>query len=185
MGTLLLAVFFWVTAALWLLLALRSLRDTFRLPRLPARSGGGEKRPRVSAVIAGRMTLPQLGAAVAAGVLLWGFYFAVGFRAFSKGMQANGLGSLLTIGLPLGVYALIAAGWPTLEALLPPGSVYSAAANPPVPLWAVGPAVIGGITLWMARRSLHHCDAELRRSQELAPARPVAFIVPNQLEAGP
>ena len=40
-------------------------------------------------------------AALAAGVLLWCLYFALGFRAFSRGMQANGLGLVLTLVLPL------------------------------------------------------------------------------------
>ena len=54
-----------------------------------------------SAVVAGQTTAPQAVAAVAAGVLLWGLYFTLGFRAFARGAQANGLGVLLTVGLPL------------------------------------------------------------------------------------
>ena len=37
----------------------------------------------------------QVLAAVSAATLLWGLYFALGFWAFSRGLQANGLGSLL------------------------------------------------------------------------------------------
>ena len=68
-------------------------------------------------------TVPQASAALAAAVILWGFSFVLGFRAFARGRQANGLGSLLTLGLPLLTVALAKAGWPGLAALTPPGSV--------------------------------------------------------------
>ena len=77
-----------------------------------------------SAVVAGRMTAGQAGAAAAAGVLLWGLYFTLGFRAFARGPQANGLGVLLTVGLPLAAYGLFRLDWPALAVLTPPGCVY-------------------------------------------------------------
>ena len=55
----------------------------------------------VAAVVAGKMDAGQALCALAAGSVLWALYFAVGFRAFSHGMQANSLGLLLTVGLPL------------------------------------------------------------------------------------
>src|SRR5262249_29836723 len=83
-----------------------------------------------AAVVGGRMSLPQAAAAVAAAVLLWSLYFALGFRAFARGAQANGLGMLLTLGLPLAAFALGRAGWGAAASWLPPGMVYGAAAPP-------------------------------------------------------
>jgi hypothetical protein len=60
----------------------------------------------LAAWLGGRLNTAQLAATIAAGVLLWGLYFALGFRAFVRGAQANGLGMLLTVGLPLGAFAL-------------------------------------------------------------------------------
>src|SRR5205823_443481 len=45
----------------------------------------------------GRMTSSQVLLSAAAGVILWGLYFAVGFCAFIRGMQANTLGLFLTL----------------------------------------------------------------------------------------
>ena len=68
----------------------------------------------IAAAVAGRMGPAQLAASLASGAILWGLYFALGFRAFSRGMQANGLGSLLTLGLPILAVGLHRAGWPIL-----------------------------------------------------------------------
>jgi hypothetical protein len=116
---------------------------------------------------AGQFALWQLVAAVAAGIILWRLYFALGFRAFSQGMQANGLGSLLTLGLPALTYVFFMAGWRWLGGLMPPGSVYGAVADEPVPYWIVGPVLLGVFTLIISRYALVHCDAELRRWYEL------------------
>ena len=74
----------------------------------------------LAAAVSGQAGLPQIVAAAAAGMLLWALYFVLGFRAFSRGMQANGLGLLLTLGLPLVAYAANQAGWQRLALLLPP-----------------------------------------------------------------
>ncbi len=116
-----------------------------------------------ASVVAGQSGLLQVGAALAAAVILWGAFFAIGFRAFASGAQANGLGSMLTLGLPLLVFALYQAGLPLLGDLLSPGFVYSAAARPPGLLWLIGPVVWGFGALWIARRALASCDADLRR----------------------
>src|SRR5204862_3896416 len=42
-----------------------------------------------AAVWAGQATGAQVLASIACGVILWGLYFAVGFWAFSRGIQAN------------------------------------------------------------------------------------------------
>ena len=96
-------------------------------------------------------------------MILWSLYFALGFRAFSRGVQANGLGLLLTVGLPLAAYGLTRLGGPLLGALTPPGLVYSANAPAGSLAWLVGPALLAGLTLAIARQSLRRCDAELRR----------------------
>ena len=85
----------------------------------------------VAAVVGGQAGLGQALAAAATGVLLWGLYFALGFRAFSRGLQANGLGMLLTLGLPLIAFGLYRCDWPGLATLFPPGSVYGVAARSP------------------------------------------------------
>jgi hypothetical protein len=113
-------------------------------------------------VLAGRLGIWQGVAALAAGVVLWGVYFALGFRAFARGLQANGLGLLLTVGLPMLAGGLYGLGQPVLAALLPPGNVYTSSAGPLSPGWLLGP-VLGGVTaLAVARRARACCDRDLR-----------------------
>jgi len=120
----------------------------------------------LAALVSGQANLPQVLAAVAASVLLWTLYFALGFRAFARGMQANGLGSLLTLGVPTVTYVLFVRGWPALGALLPPGSVFSALQGMPAS-WVIGPLAMGAGALWLSRRTLASCDADLRRWYDL------------------
>jgi hypothetical protein len=101
-------------------------------------------------------------AACAAGVLVWGLSFALGFRAFARGNQANGLGSFLTLGLPLVTFALARAGWPAVAALTPPGSVYFALTGSLGLAWLSGPLLMGGWVLFSARRSRASCEDDLR-----------------------
>ncbi len=115
-----------------------------------------------AAVLAGQTTPSRVIAAASAGVLLWGLYFALGFVAFSRGVQANGLGTLLTLGLPLAAVGLWRLGEPALAALTPPGSVY-AGMRPPSGLWFVGPVLAGVAALAVGRRALFTCDPQLRR----------------------
>src|SRR5205807_1952973 len=63
-------------------------------------------------------------AGLTAGLVLWGLYFAIGFWAFSRGLQANSLGALLTIALPLAAVGLAKSGQTSLMLLTPPGCVY-------------------------------------------------------------
>jgi hypothetical protein len=114
----------------------------------------------LAAAVAGRASVAQMTAAIAAGVVLWGLYFVLGFQAFSRGRQANGLGSFLTLGLPFGTFALTRAGWPHLAALSPPGSVYYALTGGPA--WLPAILVSGSLALvlgWVARQ---RCDRDLR-----------------------
>jgi hypothetical protein len=75
----------------------------------------------IAAVIGGRLSLPEASAVACASVLLWGLYFALGFHVFATGGQANGLGILLTVGLPLTAFALGKLGLTSLAALTPRG----------------------------------------------------------------
>lgn len=120
-----------------------------------------------AAAWAGQISPFQLIAALASSAVLWGLYFTLGFRAFSRGMQGNGLGSLLTLGLPLLALGLFRNGWPTLAALLPPGNVYAAAITPPTFPWALGPLSTGALALLLGRHARQNCDRELRRWYEL------------------
>jgi hypothetical protein len=122
---------------------------------------------------AGRAKAVQMLAALAAGMILWGLSFALSFRAFSRGHQANGLGMVLTLGCPLLAVALDRAGWPALAALLPPGSVYQAAAGMATASWPLGPLLAGVLTLAVARTALAHGDADLRRWYDLHHGRKV------------
>jgi hypothetical protein len=115
-----------------------------------------------AAAAAGRLGPLQALSALCGAALLWGLYFALGFRAFGKGREAGGLGLGLTVGLPLAAYGLYAAGWPLLGGLLPPGVVYRAGAEAASWLGLIGPTVCAALTLVVARRALRRCDAELR-----------------------
>jgi hypothetical protein len=116
----------------------------------------------VAALLAGRVGAVEVLAALAAGVVLWGLYFVVGFRAFSRGVQANTTGILLTVGLPVLTLVLYQKGLPALAALVPPGSVYRATAGELWGSWLPGPLLGGVFTLALARFSLARCEGELR-----------------------
>src|SRR4029077_8454473 len=94
--------------------------------------------------------------------ILWSFYFVLGFRAFSRGSQGNGLGMMLTVGVPLATYALFRAAMPMVAMLLPPGTVYGPVAGYPPMYWLLGPVLGAALTLFLARRTLARCDRELR-----------------------
>jgi hypothetical protein len=117
----------------------------------------------LASCIAGRTTVPQLFAALAAGAMLWGLYFTLGFRAFSRGMQANNLGMFLTLLLPLATYLVAQNVSVEAAAWLPPGGVYFGATQLPGLSWMLGPLAAGLLTLYLAKRSLAGCDADLRR----------------------
>src|SRR6202011_920059 len=101
--------------------------------------------------------------AAASGVVLWGLYFALGFCAFAKGLEANKLGLLLTVGLPVLACLIHSYGHPMLAALVPPGSVYQPTTTMPAATWLPGPLLAGGIMLLVGRRTLRCCDAGLRQ----------------------
>jgi hypothetical protein len=113
-------------------------------------------------VLSGQIGLDQMLVTLAAAVVLWGLYFSIGFRAFARGMQANSLGLLLAVGLPLGTLLLYHSDWRWLAPLLPPGSVFQPAHGSPLSWWP-GPLLGAVSTLALARFSLAHGDRELRR----------------------
>ncbi|HEV3116937.1 MAG TPA: hypothetical protein VGY58_07800 [Gemmataceae bacterium] len=116
-----------------------------------------------AAAVAGGIGVLQALAGLAAGVVLWGLYFALGFWAFSRGIQANKLGLLLTIGLPVLAFGFVKLGWPALSGLVPPGSVYHAAADvTPFSTWVAGVTLSGTLMLLMARWTMRHCETQLR-----------------------
>ncbi len=119
-----------------------------------------------AAVIAGQLAPVQAAAALASAVLLWALYFALGFRAFARGIQANRLGTLLTLGLPVAAVALYRAGWPALGGLVPPGAVYGAAGRLSGLVLLPGPLLFAGLTLLVGRRTLADCDRQLRQWYE-------------------
>ena len=125
-------------------------------------------------LLSGRATPVQVAGSVAAGILLWSFSFAVGFGAFSSGMQSNGLGALLTLGLPMIAAGLMRTSQPALAALVPPGAVYTALVEPPTWLWLLGPLLTALATMWLTRRVVGRCEGNLRdwyeRNQGTRPA---------------
>lgn len=120
----------------------------------------------IAALVAERSTLLQFAAALSAGTLLWALYFVVGFHAFARGAQANGMGMLLTLGLPAVVVVWPRAEWTELLALVPPGNVYLAAGGCELIAWALGAALTASLTLCLARRSLAQCQQQLRQWYE-------------------
>jgi hypothetical protein len=116
-----------------------------------------------SALAGGRLAVTGAAASGAAATLLWGLYFALGFRAFARGRHANGLGLLLTVGLPLAAFALGRLGWPEARSSLPPGMVYQAGAGSTGPAWLLACCLCAGAALLVARRSLAECDSRLRQ----------------------
>ena len=116
-----------------------------------------------AAAIAGRITWPQALAGMSSGVIVWCLYFALGFRAFARGVQANHLGVGLTLLLPMLTVLLANTAARPLAMLLPPGSVYFGAAEAPDLLWMIGLLASAALALMLARRSLAHGEADLRR----------------------
>jgi hypothetical protein len=114
-------------------------------------------------LLSGKALPGQVLVAAASGVVLWGLYFALGFCAFARGLQANRLGLFLTVGLPALACWIQSCGQPVLAALVPPGSVYQPTTTMPAASWLPGPLLAGAITLLVGRRTLRRCDANLRQ----------------------
>ena len=120
----------------------------------------------VAAMLGGKISFLALGGAIASSVVLWSLYFVLGFRAFTRGVQANSSGMLLTVGLPLATFVLFRMGLPAVAAILPPATVYGPLVGLSAWYWIPGPILAGAAALTIARRSLEQCDTELRRWYE-------------------
>lgn len=116
----------------------------------------------LAAWISQQTPLSHVLAAAASGVLLWGFAFSLGFRSFARGRQANRLGLLLTLGVPLISVLLVRGNYTSLAAFTPPGSVWHSLVIGPTLPWMVGAATIGGAALLIGARARRSCDRELR-----------------------
>lgn len=116
-----------------------------------------------ASVVAGRLPLAGALASLAAAVIVWGLYFALGFRDFSRGRNAHALGLVLTLGLPILAYALTSLGRPDLVAWIPPGGVQAAARSAGSWNWAAGVSGAGLLALAIGRAALTGCDNNLRR----------------------
>jgi hypothetical protein len=115
-----------------------------------------------AACYAGQLSGIQAIAAATTGVLLWALYFTLGFRAFARGFQANGMGMLLTVGLPLFAFLAAQAGWPMLAAVIPPGGVQAASRGVISGAGLGGAILAGAMALIVARRALRNCECDLR-----------------------
>jgi hypothetical protein len=115
-----------------------------------------------AAARSGRFSPPDALAAAAAAAVLWGCYFTIGFRAFAGGYQASGLGSALTIGLPLATFALVKSGWVAAATWTPPGLVYVPLSAGRGGAWTLPALVLGLTVVAVGRRSRRRCVADLR-----------------------
>ena len=116
----------------------------------------------MAALFGHKATVGQVLASFACGGLLWCLYFTIGFRAFSHGVQANGLGMVLTVGLPLLALGCSHFGLTWLVSLIPPGSMHAAGRQTMVG-WFLGPMIMAGLTLWLTKKALATCETDLRR----------------------
>jgi hypothetical protein len=120
----------------------------------------------IAAVWAGQMNYLQAAAALATGIVLWGLYFALGFRAFARGTQANRLGLSLTIGLPALAFFFQRLDWPIVAGLLPPGTVYHATVSIGSVAFYIGAVCSALLMLLVTRVALRQCEQQLRRWYE-------------------
>jgi hypothetical protein len=109
----------------------------------------------------GRIDLSQLLVSGSAGLLVWAFAFLLGFLAFSSGYQANGLGSFLTLGMPLIIFLVYHYLGPTWAMLFPQGIVYATLLNPVS--WPCLIIIPYTVLAWRMRRTaLRRCENDLR-----------------------
>jgi hypothetical protein len=122
----------------------------------------------LAGVISGRLDAEMLVCTLTASGVLWLCYFTMGFWAFARGVQANTLGSLLTLGLPA-VAATIALGMrhPEGMVVVPPGFVYAAMTRGFSWAWLAAVVSYGIAGLLLLRWTLRHADAFLRQWYDL------------------
>lgn len=115
----------------------------------------------LAALLSGQAPIPNVLVAAASGVLLWALYFSLGFWSFARGRQASGLGSALTLGLPLLCAITVRWAGTNAAAILPPGNVWLALRAGPGPTWLCALA-IGISALVIGQLAQIACDRELR-----------------------
>jgi hypothetical protein len=122
----------------------------------------------IAGAASGRLSPEQLVGTLIASTILWLVYFVLGFWAFARGVQANTLGSLLTLGLPM-IAGIVAAGLKLPEAMVivPPGFVYAAMTQEISVGWVIAVAAYGVAGVALLRWTLHHADGFLRRWYDL------------------
>jgi hypothetical protein len=112
--------------------------------------------------VSGRVAWYEAAAAAGGGAALWAFSFAVGFRAFCTGNQAGGVASLLTLGLPLLLFALLRASLDTLAGFVPTAACYLPLKTGLTASWAAGLMLTTAVAVWLGQQGLARCEAELR-----------------------
>ena len=117
--------------------------------------------------LSGKAAPAEALASVAGGAVLWCFFFAVGFRGFSTGNQTSGLASLLVLGSPLLLAALLKVGQSDLANLVPTGLVYLPFDGGLRPTWFASYLLYSAATVGLTRYGLARCDGSLRRWYDL------------------
>ncbi len=112
--------------------------------------------------ISGRAAWYEALAAAVGGAALWAFSFAVGFRAFCTGNQASGVASMLTLGLPILLFALLRTGLMTGAGFVPTAACYLPFSTGLTLSWAVGLILMTLAAIYLSRQGLARCDPELR-----------------------
>jgi hypothetical protein len=102
-----------------------------------------------------------VAAAVGAGVL-WAFAFAVGYRGFATGHQTNGIASVLTLGLPLLLYALWRVGLEGVASFVPTAAAFVPLKTGVTWAWAGGLVLTAAATGWLLRQGVGRCERDLR-----------------------
>jgi hypothetical protein len=115
-------------------------------------------------LVAGRYGLGQWMLAVGAGATLVLVYFAVSFRTFARNRASVAIGFLLSVGLPLLVWAAGASGLASFARVFPPGLVFYAT-RPGEPVTEAFGAILATIVAaaYLLFRACTTFDAELRQ----------------------
>ena len=113
--------------------------------------------------VSGRNSWSEVVASACAACLIWGFSFAVGFRGFSTGKQTSGVSSLLVLGLPMVLVALLKYGYTDAANFLPVGLIYMPLKHGLTPAWFAAYTAMTAGTILLSRHGLARCDAGLRR----------------------
>lgn len=110
--------------------------------------------------LGGQIALAQWIGGMVAGLVVWGLYFALGFRAFAKGAEANALGLTLTLGMPLATYVAGRLDYGALASAMPPGSIFFSAE--PGLAWAGALLGMGAAAILLGRHARITCVSSLR-----------------------